>query len=393
MARHTHATMMFPSNRLVILALGLTAACAIVHRPPATVASIAADASGIHAVERSTIDTVVSRLVRRAITRGDHRLDILLLSGGGQNGAYGAGFLRGWRSLGPQAMPQFDLVTGISTGALQAPFAFLGTAPALDTLSALYRRGADRIAPTIDPLFWLLHTGGVLNVGRYRQTIEVVYDEQMSAALRCLFDGDRQLVVATTDFDLGITRTWDVDRELTKGGPLRLDSLLLAATAVPTLFPAVMIDGHLHADGGVISNLLPVLGLHDYRALASQLAGAGVTQPVVVHVWVVMNVLTAPVPVVVDPASRSAIGARMETLLFTGQQLQLLDRLETLARAVSSDVPGLRMELHATMIPQSLASDPGSDTLFDRDWMIGLEQVGFERARGNQPWDRVSPRR
>ena len=59
-------------------------------------------------------------------------------------------------------MPQFDLVTGISTGALQSPFALLGTPAALDTLSSLYKVGADRIAPSIDLFYWLRHTGGVL---------------------------------------------------------------------------------------------------------------------------------------------------------------------------------------------------------------------------------------
>ena len=369
------------------------AGCAAIHHPPATVASIAAEAPAIRAVERATVDTIVARLARRILARGDHQLDILLLSGGGQNGAYGAGFLRGWRSRPSGAMPRFDLVTGISTGALQAPFALLGTAAALDTLSSLYRRGANRVAPTVDPFFWLRRTGGVLKIGRYRETIAQVFDMHMAAALRRLFDEDRQLAIGSTDFDLGITRSWDVATELAHGGPERFHVLLLASTAVPTLFPPVIIDGHVHADGGVISNLLPVLGLDEYRSLAARLAMAvaGGTPSVTVRLWVIMNLLTEPRPIVTDPASRGAIGARTETLLFTGQQPQLLNRLGELARAVSSDVPGLRLELHVTFIPPVLANDPGANALFDRDWMIRLEQIGYDRARGSSPWDRISP--
>lgn len=372
-------------------AAAVIAGCAVVHRPPATVASIAADAPGIRAAERTTVDTIIARLARRAVARGDHQIDILLLSGGGQNGAYGAGFLRGWRARSTEAMPQFDLVTGISTGALQAPFALLGTAAAFDTLSSLYRRGANSIAPTVDLFFWLRRSGGVLKTGRYQETIRQVYDERMGGALRRLFDQDRQLVIGSTDYDLGITRTWDLATEIARGGPDRFHVLLLASSAVPTLFPPVILDGHVHADGAVISSVLPVLGLDEYRRLARGLTTASATEPVTVHLWVIMNLLVEPPPMVTDPASRDVIGARTEALLFTGQQPQLLTRLVELARAVTSDVPGLRLEFHATTIPQALASDPGASALFDQNWMIRLEQIGYDRARGNAPWDRSSP--
>ena len=74
----------------------LLAGCVVIHRPLATIASLTAEFPAIRLAERATVDTVVARLARRAVARGDRTLDILLLSGGGQKGAYGAGFLRGW---------------------------------------------------------------------------------------------------------------------------------------------------------------------------------------------------------------------------------------------------------------------------------------------------------
>jgi predicted acylesterase/phospholipase RssA len=73
--------------------------------------------------------------------------DILVLSGGGDWGAFGAGVLQGWsRVHGPLAMPVFDVVTGVSTGALIAPFAFLGDARSLATIVELYRNpGSDLV--------------------------------------------------------------------------------------------------------------------------------------------------------------------------------------------------------------------------------------------------------
>ena len=67
-------------------------------------------------------------------------VDLLVVSGGGDWGAFGAGFLKGWsRVQGPLARPRFDVVTGVSTGALISPFAFLGDNESIDTIERLYR--------------------------------------------------------------------------------------------------------------------------------------------------------------------------------------------------------------------------------------------------------------
>ena len=69
--------------------------CAAIHRPPTTIPDLLKDADAARSSERTLRDTVVARLARRAIARPDHTVDVLLLSGGGQNGAYGVGFVRG----------------------------------------------------------------------------------------------------------------------------------------------------------------------------------------------------------------------------------------------------------------------------------------------------------
>jgi hypothetical protein len=136
-----------------LVALGCFISCSAVHRPPATVASIIADGDAARSIQQDTIDTMLDGLARRTVARGDRTLDLLLLSGGGQHGAYGIGFLRGWRSRTDMPMPSFDLVTGISTGALQAPFALLGTEEALNAAAALYGKAVDEFAPSFDWLF------------------------------------------------------------------------------------------------------------------------------------------------------------------------------------------------------------------------------------------------
>jgi hypothetical protein len=76
-------------------------------------------------------DALVERIARRAETCGGSTFDVLILSGGGEYGAYGTGFLRGRKSRPSDSMPDFDMVTGISTGALIAPYAFLGDSESL----------------------------------------------------------------------------------------------------------------------------------------------------------------------------------------------------------------------------------------------------------------------
>jgi predicted acylesterase/phospholipase RssA len=368
----------------------LGSACAAVHRPPATVPSLLQDAPRYAQRDRVTRDSIVERLVRRVIRRGDRTLDVLLLSGGGQNGAFGAGFLRGWRARTDQTMPAFDLGSGISTGALQAPYALLGTSAAVDTLTALYARAATSIAPTFDWLFWLRRTGGLVNTARFDRTLAASVNGQFRDELRRAFADDRQIVFATTDFDLGIGRLWSLGEELdsTAAGLVRVRSLLRAATAIPGIFPPVVIDGHVHADGGVVENVMPVLTHDAYAELGRRLASRGVNG-VTVRVWVVMNLWTHPEPRVITPSSRTQISSRSTALLFYLHQSSTLAGLENLARAVSAGVPGMRMQVRVATLPASESTSPGADALFERRFMQRLDSIGFVRAQRPTPWDTV----
>jgi predicted acylesterase/phospholipase RssA len=336
-------------------------------------------------------DSVLSRLVRRAVARGDRTLDLLLLSGGGQHGAYGVGYLRGWASRPDAPMPRWDLVSGISTGALQAPFALLGTPAALDTIAALYRAAADRIAPTFDWWFWIRRTGGVVNTSRYERSLRSTVTPALREELQAEFAQGRQLLTATTDMDLGIGRVWDLTTELGRDDAAlaRSHDLLYTATAIPGIFPPRLIDGHVHSDGGIIANVLPILELDDYRELAARLRTAGVDGTVRVRLYVIMNVWTHVAPRVVKPSSRGAISTRSSEILFWAAQPHALRRLQELARAVSADVPGLDLEVRIAQPAASLATQPGADKLFDKAWMQRLEQIGYEQARGAAPWDSI----
>ncbi|MES3032594.1 MAG: patatin-like phospholipase family protein [Gemmatimonadota bacterium] len=368
----------------------LLPACSAVHRPATTIPALVADADSSRLAERRLRDTVIARLARRAVARPDHALDVLMLSGGGQNGAYGVGFMRGWRARTDAPMPQFDLITAISTGALQAPFVLLGTPAAHDTLTALYRNAADRIAPSIDWLFWLRKTGGVVNMKKYDANLRQVVSAGFRDSLQHAFAADRQVIFGTTDLDIATGRAWDLRSTFAGGdeGLVRTRTLLKAASAIPGIFPQVVYEGHVHSDGGVVSNILTLLTLDDYKAVLAKVRAAGVTTPVRINLYVIVNGWTHAAPVVMNPASRKQINGRWSTLSFYMHQPQVLEGLENLAAAASA-VPGLTMQMRWTAIPSETALDPAANSLFNKAWMLKLEQLGEQRAAGRLPWDTV----
>jgi hypothetical protein len=194
-------------------------------------------------------------LVRYLERKRGHALNILSLSGGGQNGAFGAGFLVGWRESGRR--PQFDVVGGVSTGALLATHAFLGTPPDDATLQQMYTQitkadiyndrslislvsGADSLKDTA-PLHALL--------------VKQITPETLKR-VAAAYDDNRMLFVGTTNVDYGQTWVWNMTA-IAKAGDVELyRNVLLASASFPIVFPPVEIDGHLFVDGAARSNLV-----------------------------------------------------------------------------------------------------------------------------------------
>jgi hypothetical protein len=287
-------------------------------------------------------------------------------------------------------MPHFDLVTGVSTSALLAPFALIGTQAALNRGAALYRTAPLELAPTAD--FWpALQSAEQTDAARYRDTVTSLLDEPLQAELHHEYLAKRTVAIATTDFDLGVVRFWELGHELgdDERGLRRARALLVASAAVPGVFTPAMIDRHVHAAGDVSSSLLMPLQFDDFRVLAARLRALGVSDTIDVRLWVIMNGFCDATEVRIDPESRSAMSERSHALAFRALQAELVERVSDLTRAVSGGVRGLHMELHVTMIPPELAEEPGSDAVYDPAWMLRLEQIGYERARGESAWDRV----
>jgi hypothetical protein len=159
-------------------------------------------------------------LIRGLERKRGHALNVLSLSGGGQNGAFGAGFLIGWRESGQR--PEFDIVGGVSTGALLATHALLGT-PADDAqLEAMYTQVTKKDIYRELGVFGLVSGADSLSdTAPLRALIAKHITAETLERVAAAYDDNRLLVVGTTNVDYGQTWVWNMSM-IAKDGNLEL---------------------------------------------------------------------------------------------------------------------------------------------------------------------------
>jgi len=196
----------------------------------------------------------IKNLVRHIESKKGRSLNVLSLSGGGQNGAFGAGFLVGWTETGKR--PQFDAVGGVSTGALLATHALLGT-PADDAkLQEMYTTITKSNIYNKRGLLTILESDSLRDTAPLRALISQYITTETLQRVAAAYDDDRYLFVGTTNVDYGTTWVWNMT-EIARDGELELyRKVLLASASFPIVFPPQEIYGHLFVDGAARSNLV-----------------------------------------------------------------------------------------------------------------------------------------
>jgi hypothetical protein len=201
-----------------------------------------------------------------ALSKGRQRgpANFLALSGGSDSGAFGAGLLVGWSASGLR--PEFNVVTGISAGALIAPLAFLGPDydPQLrEVFTAVSQSDVLLFRRRITAL---LFGEALADTSPLAGLINRVVDENMLAAIAREYGRGRLLFIATTNLDLQRPVVWNIGAIAASGHPRALDlfrSILLASASIPGAFPPVLVDVELngahyqemHVDGGATAQV------------------------------------------------------------------------------------------------------------------------------------------
>jgi hypothetical protein len=191
---------------------------------------------------------------------GKRVYDYLAVSGGGSDGAFGAGLLNGWSKAGTR--PKFKIVTGVSTGGLIAPFAFLGP-DYDDELRLSYTTIDASHVFEIRGLLPLLWSEALTSTAPLRQLIDTYIDDKILKAIAAEHAKGRRLFIASTNLDNEQPIIWDMGAIASSKSSNKLElfrKVLLASAAIPSLFPPVIFDvtkdgkkyQELHVDGGVV---------------------------------------------------------------------------------------------------------------------------------------------
>jgi hypothetical protein len=338
-------------------------------------------------VPPSDLDVLIAQLgeQRRAAGIGDETY-MLALSGGADNGAFGAGLLNAWTRLGTR--PEFTIVTGVSTGALSAPFAFLG--PDYDEeLRAVYGGfPRDRIF-RLRNLFSILPSASVADTQPLADLIAHFADEEMLAAVAREHRRGRRLLVQSANLDAQRAVIWDLGAIADSGAPDALmifRKALLASASIPVAFPPVLfqveaggrIYDEMHVDGSVIS---AATVLAEWQVDLDEMARRNGAMPKAISMYVVRNGRIAPEPEIVNHALIPIAGRSINTLL----KMQGVGDL--LSAYTAASVRGA--DYFVTWIGEEFQHEyPGP---FDPGYMTALYEYGFELMTSGNAWARKPP--
>jgi predicted patatin/cPLA2 family phospholipase len=308
------------------------------------------------------------------------RVDVLALSGGAEDGAYGAGFLKGWTDRGSR--PEFTVVTGVSTGALIAPFAFLGSEYDA-SIKRFFTETSKKDIFLFTPLTAMFGGTSLGDTKPLRRIIREEVDEEFIQAIARESLRGRILLISTTNLDAQRPVIWDIGRIAESGHPdaaKLISNIMLASSAVPGIFPPVItnvtIDGNqyqeVHVDGGVTNQIFVYPHAIRVREMEKHLG----TYPKKKTFWLIRNTKIDPEYKPVD-LSISDIASRSISTLIKYQGRDNLLNISNLAKRDGFDI-------NLTHVPQSF--DVALNDLFDPDYMNALYQTGYDVAVSERAW-------
>lgn len=331
-------------------------------------------------VDHSTEDVQALIIEQRQSAPSERDFNILVLSGGGADGAYGAGLLKGWTEYGDR--PVFDVVTGVSTGALIAPFAFLGSE--YDGEIEAFYTGIST-EDVLEFTFASALFGGtsVADTAPLRAILADVVDADFVAKIAAEHMRGRRLLIATTNLDSQRPVIWDIGAiaiTASPDAPALIQSVMLASASIPGAFPPVLIDVEIdgqpyqevHVDGGV------TLSLFNY--------------PPSVNVGEVVDLIGIPeerrtLYIIRNAKLQPEYDEQQLALLPIAQRsISTLIKSQTIGNILTSEQTAERdgFAIKLAFVPD--AFDETAQELFDPVYMRKLFDLGYADAVAGYPW-------
>jgi Patatin-like phospholipase len=309
----------------------------------------------------------------------------LAISGGGDSGAFGAGLLCGWSTRGDR--PKFKLVTGVSTGALSAPFVFLG--PDYDhALAQVYTtiQASDVFEPR-KALVAAVSADALTDSAPLRGMITRFMDRQMISRIAEEYSKGRLLLIMTTNLDQGRPVIWDIGAIAASGHPNTREfivDILMASAAIPGVFPPVMLDvshggmnyQEMHVDGGTTAQAFLYPPTFDLNRAAGQ--DRAIRKRVA---YIIRN----------GRLFREESDVQRQTLSVATEAASTM-----IAANGTNDTFRIYLTTKRDSVDYNLAyidddfTEPYKGP-FDRDYMNKLFDYGFELGRAGYQWHKAPP--
>jgi len=309
----------------------------------------------------------------------------LAISGGGANGAFGAGILCGWSDAGTR--PRFKLITGISTGALIAPYAFLGSAYDAE-LKAAYTTVSTKDIAKIKRLL-PFGSESLADSSPLAEQIAQDVDETMFADIAAAHARGQRLYIGTTHMDAQRFVVWNMGAIAASGHPEALAlfrKIMLASASIPGVFPPVYIevevDGQtydeMHVDGGVITQVFFDGIMLDIKK-AARMFGSGPTLTRTGKVYVIRNGKVNPEPQHTQRKLLAITGRSVSTMI----KVASINDLMRIYQFTQRD----NIEFNYVGIPDDFRFE--SDEVFDPEEMNALFKIGYQMGLGGDFWEKA----
>ena len=309
----------------------------------------------------------------------------LAISGGGANGAYGAGVLYGWSESGTR--PEFTMVTGISTGALTAPFAFLGSEYD-DELKTVYTTISTKDVVKKRGIISAIFGDSIADTTPLKHTIAKYITAEVIEAIAVEHERGRRLFVGTVNLDVSRSVIWSIGAIAASNHPQKVDlihEIMRASAAIPIAFPPVLIsieakDGkqydELHVDGGTGSQVFVYPAAIDWSEITKKLRVKG--EP---KVYVMRNSFLASNHLNTKRSILPIASRTIESLIRT-QGVGDLYEIYALCKRDGND-------FNLAYIPASFEVQPSEG--FDPVYMTKLFDLGYQRGLHGYTWTKGPP--
>jgi predicted acylesterase/phospholipase RssA len=309
----------------------------------------------------------------------------LALSGGGDDGAFGAGLLVGWSKQGSR--PEFKLVTGISTGALIAPFAYLGKAydPLLEDLYTNIKPEDIYIERGILSAFF---SDGLADSTPLYQLISKNVDASLLKKIAYEYQTNgRWLLIGTTNIDAGIPVVWNMGKIASIGTPESLElfrRILLASASIPGAFSPVMFDflvgeqalQEMHVDGGASAQVILYPAASVNRAKELKMKRSDKRQA-----YIIRNSSLDPRWKETDRRTITVAGKAISQLI----QSQGIGDLYRIYSITQHDQVGFNLAYIGSDFKEPHVTE------FDTKYMKALFNYGYQQAIKGYPWSKYPP--